>query len=176
VILVAAVVDLSWLGSAIVKPVQKLTDFAEKLASGDYKSKAEIETSDDFGYIAENLNRSMEKAARAVANQDAQEGLQRSVTEFLTIVSQIARGDLTLRGKVTNDALGNVVDSVNYMLDNFTRQCQRDPRLFGRHVGRRNAAGPGDHQHLLCRRRAYGIDETGFEQCRSQRRGRAPCA
>jgi twitching motility protein PilJ len=125
VILVAAVVDLSWLGSAIVKPVQKLTDFAEKLASGDYKSKAEIETSDDFGYIAENLNRSMEKAARAVANQDAQEGLQRSVTEFLTIVSQIARGDLTLRGKVTNDALGNVVDSVNYMLDNFTRVLER---------------------------------------------------
>ena len=28
---------------------------------------------------------------------------------FLTIVSQIARGDLTLRGRVSNDALGNVV-------------------------------------------------------------------
>jgi methyl-accepting chemotaxis protein len=125
VVLVAAVVDLTWLGGAIVKPVQKLTDFSEKLASGDYKSKADIDTSDDFGYIAENLNRSTEKAARAVANQDAQEGLQRSVTEFLTIVSQIARGDLTLRGKVTNDALGNVVDSVNYMLDNFTRVLER---------------------------------------------------
>jgi methyl-accepting chemotaxis protein len=104
-LIVAAIVTVSWLGSAISKPVQKLADFSDKVAGGDYKAKAEIETQDDFGYIAENLNRSMDKAARAVSNQDAQEGLQRSVTEFLTIVSQIARGDLTLRGKVTNDAL-----------------------------------------------------------------------
>jgi methyl-accepting chemotaxis protein len=124
-LIVAAIVTVSWLGSAISKPVQKLADFSDKVAGGDYKAKAEIETQDDFGYIAENLNRSMDKAARAVSNQDAQEGLQRSVTEFLTIVSQIARGDLTLRGKVTNDALGNVVDSVNYMLDNFTRVLER---------------------------------------------------
>jgi methyl-accepting chemotaxis protein len=47
------------------------------------------------------------------------------VTEFLTIVSQIARGDLTLRGRVSNDALGNVVDSVNYMLDNFAKVLER---------------------------------------------------
>jgi twitching motility protein PilJ len=62
---------------------------------------------------------------RSTRDQAAQESLQRSVTEFLTIVSQIARGDLTLRGKVTNDALGNVVDSVNYMLDNFSKVLER---------------------------------------------------
>jgi twitching motility protein PilJ len=32
---------------------------------------------------------------------------------------------LTIRGKVTNDALGNVVDSVNFMLDNFTKVLER---------------------------------------------------
>jgi twitching motility protein PilJ len=37
----------------------------------------------------------------------------------------VARGDLTIRGKVTNDALGNVVDSVNFMLDNFTKVLER---------------------------------------------------
>jgi len=58
-------------------------------------------------------------------NQEAQESLQKSVTEFLTITSQIARGDLTLRGRVTSDALGNVVDSVNYMLDNFCKVLER---------------------------------------------------
>ena len=60
-----------------------------------------------------------------VATNRRRTSLQKSVTEFLTIVSQIARGDLTLRGKVTNDALGNVVDSVNYMLDNFTKVLER---------------------------------------------------
>jgi twitching motility protein PilJ len=37
----------------------------------------------------------------------------------------VARGDLTLRGKVTNDALGNVADSINFMLDNFTTVIER---------------------------------------------------
>ena len=30
-----------------------------------------------------------------------------------------------MRGKVTNDALGNVTDSINYMLDNFTKVLER---------------------------------------------------
>ncbi|MGH9670212.1 MAG: methyl-accepting chemotaxis protein [Terriglobales bacterium] len=113
------------LGNKVLKPVKELTDFSEKLASGDYRARAEVDSADDFGLIAENFNRSAEKVSKAVVNQEAQETLQRSVTEFLTITSQIARGDLTLRGKVTSDALGNVVDSVNYMLDNFTKVLER---------------------------------------------------
>jgi methyl-accepting chemotaxis protein len=114
-----------WLGSSITSPVKRLVEFSERIGAGDYKSRLSIDTNDDFGYVAENLNRSAERSSRAITNQDAQENLQKSVTEFLTIVSQIARGDLTLRGKVTNDALGNVVDSVNYMLDNFTKVLER---------------------------------------------------
>ena len=123
--LLMAFVVVVVLGNRVIKPVKELTDFSEKLAGGDYKAKVDIDSQDDFGAIAENFNASSEKVARAVTNQEAQESLQKSVTEFLTIVSQIARGDLTLRGKVTNDALGNVVDSVNYMLDNFSRVLER---------------------------------------------------
>jgi methyl-accepting chemotaxis protein len=112
-------------GNRVIKPVKELTDFSEKLAAGDYKAKAQIDSDDDFSAIATAFNQTSEKVSRAVLNQEAQESLQRSVTDFLTIVSQIGRGDLTLRGKVTNDALGNVVDSVNYMLDNFTRVLER---------------------------------------------------
>ncbi|MEO6119603.1 MAG: methyl-accepting chemotaxis protein, partial [Terriglobales bacterium] len=113
------------LENKILKPMKELADFSERLAEGDYKSKVNIDSQDDFGFVAENFNKSSEKIARAVTQQEAQESLQKSVTDFLTIVSQIGRGDLTLRGKVTNDALGNVVDSVNYMLDNFTRVLER---------------------------------------------------
>jgi methyl-accepting chemotaxis protein len=120
-----AFIVVTILANRIVAPVKQLTDFSEKLAAGDYKAKAEVDSQDDFALIAENFNATSEKVSRAVNNQEAQESLQKSVTEFLTIVSQIARGDLTLRGKVTNDALGNVVDSVNYMLDNFSRVLER---------------------------------------------------
>jgi twitching motility protein PilJ len=125
VLVVVSVVLLVMLGNRVVKPVNELAEFSEKLANGDYRAKADIEAADDFGFIAENFNRSAEHMTRAQVNQEAQEALQRSVTEFLTITSQIARGDLTLRGKVSNDALGNVVDSVNYMLDNFTKVLER---------------------------------------------------
>src|SRR5260370_29770169 len=124
-----------WLGASlytwitianrVVAPVRNLTNFAERFAQGDYRARAAVESADDFGFIAENLNRAAESSSRAIFNQETQENLQKSVTEFLTIVSQIARGDLTLRGRVTNDALGNVVDSVNYMLDNLVKVLER---------------------------------------------------
>jgi len=110
-----------FLGSKIIEPVQEITEFSEKLVNGDYHARVQINTHDDFGLVADNLNQAMEK----IALQEAQESLQKSVTEFLTITSQIARGDLTLRGTVTDDALGNVVDSVNDMLDNFTKLLER---------------------------------------------------
>jgi methyl-accepting chemotaxis protein len=113
------------LANRVMAPVKTLVDFSERLSHGDFRAKASVESADDLGLIAENLNRAAESSSRAMFNQEAQESLQKSVTEFLTIVSQIARGDLTLRGRVTNDALGNVVDSVNYMLDNFCKVLER---------------------------------------------------
>lgn len=113
------------LSNKVAGPVAKVADFSERFGAGDYKVRMDVDSEDDFGFIASNMNRAGEQVSKAVFNQEAQENLQRSVTDFLTIVSQIARGDLTLRGKVTNDALGNVVDSVNYMLDNFTKVLER---------------------------------------------------
>jgi twitching motility protein PilJ len=113
------------LSNKVCEPVKALAAFAERVGTGDFKARLQGGGDDDFGYIALNLNQAAEKAAKAMQDEEAQRNLQRSVTEFLTIVSQIARGDLTLRGVVTSDALGNVVDSVNYMLDNFTQVLRR---------------------------------------------------
>src|SRR5579859_4196824 len=119
-------VILAWrLGSGLLTPVQELAQFSERLAAGDPRARAEVTTNDELGYIAENLNRAVAKVSKATSNQDANDALQRSITELLTVINQVARGDLTLRGKVTNDALGNVADSINYMLDNFTKVLER---------------------------------------------------
>lgn len=124
-LVVPAVTFIFTLNGRVLRPLHDLTEYSEKLSNGEYRTKLQIETHDDFGLVADNLNRATEKVTRTVFNQEGQDSLQRSVTEFLTITSQIARGDLTLRGKVTTDALGNVVDSVNYMLDNFTKVLER---------------------------------------------------
>ncbi len=113
------------LSKRVLKPVSDIAKFSERLAAGDSRTRTDIGTDDEFALIAENLNRSAAKVAQAVTNQQAQESLQRSITDLLNTINQVARGDLTIRGKVTNDALGNVVDSVNFMLDNFSKVLER---------------------------------------------------
>src|SRR5689334_20099634 len=117
---------IAWrMGAAVGTPVQQLAEFSERLAAGDPRARADVQSNDDFGYIAENLNRAVAKVSKANSNQEASESLQRSITELLAVINQVARGELALRGKVTNDALGNVTDSINYMLDNFTKVLER---------------------------------------------------
>jgi twitching motility protein PilJ len=117
---------LAWrLGGGLLSPVGELATFSERLAVGDPKARVEVTSTNELGYIADNLNRAVAKVSKAANNQESSDALQRSITELLTVINQVARGDLSLRGKVTNDALGNVADSVNYMLDNFTKVLER---------------------------------------------------
>jgi methyl-accepting chemotaxis protein len=109
----------------VLTPLGELANFAERIASGDSRAKADISSNDEFGYIAETLNRNASRLGRTGATQEASDSLQRSITDLLNLINQVARGDLTIRGKVTNDALGNVVDSVNFMLDNFSAFIER---------------------------------------------------
>jgi methyl-accepting chemotaxis protein len=109
----------------VLGPLGALSSFSERFAAGDQRAKAEVVANDEFGVIAENLNRTVARVSKAYGNQEAQDSLQRSITDLLNLINQVARGDLTLRGKVTNDALGNVADSINLMLDNFTTVIER---------------------------------------------------
>ncbi|HLK53792.1 MAG TPA: HAMP domain-containing protein, partial [Candidatus Angelobacter sp.] len=86
----AVALTIFLLANRVLDPVKRLSEFAERFAQGDYRTRAAVDSADDFGFIAENLNRAAETSSRAMYNQEAQENLQKSVTEFLTIVSQIA--------------------------------------------------------------------------------------
>jgi methyl-accepting chemotaxis protein len=125
VLALATAVILAWRFGALLGPVQALAEFSERMAAGDPRARAEVNSNDELGYIAENLNRAVARVSKATSNQDANDALQRSITELLSVINQVARGDLAQRGKVTNDALGNVTDSINYMLDNFTKVLER---------------------------------------------------
>ena len=55
------------------------------------------------------------------ARKLAEESFERNLREFLAVVSTVSDGDLTKRGGETDDTLGSVVQSVNKMLDHFSR-------------------------------------------------------
>jgi len=125
VALFTALVLLLTLPRRVLRPIGAPSAFSERFAAGDQRAKAEVPVDDEFSVIAENLNRTAARVSKAYGNQEAQDSLQRSITDLLNLINQVARGDLTLRGKVTNDALGNVADSINLMLDNFTTVIER---------------------------------------------------
>src|ERR1700693_3521467 len=125
VALFTSLVLLLTLPRRVLNPIGALSAFSERFAAGDSRAKAEVPVEDEFSVIAENLNRTAARVAKAYGNQEAQDLLQKSITDLLNLINQVARGDLTLRGKVTNDALGNVADSINFMLDNFTTVLDR---------------------------------------------------
>jgi PAS domain S-box-containing protein len=53
------------------------------------------------------------------ARRKAEEELSKNLAEFLTIMSSVSEGDLTMRGSDGGDTLGKLIQSINRMLDNF---------------------------------------------------------
>ncbi len=100
ILALATAVILAWRFGALLGPVQALAEFSERLAAGDPRARAEVSSNDELGYIAENLNRAVAKVSKATSNQDANDALQRSITELLSVINQVARGDLSQRGKM----------------------------------------------------------------------------
>src|SRR5262245_45807679 len=68
-------VIIVWRLLALVGPVQALAEFSERLAAGDPRSRAEVNATNELGYIADNLNRAVAKVSKATSNQDASDSL-----------------------------------------------------------------------------------------------------
>src|SRR5689334_10911356 len=73
VALVASFLFVSMLNSKVLSPVKQLADFSERVAANDYKARLDANSTDDFGFVAANLNRSVDRMAKVASNQDAQE-------------------------------------------------------------------------------------------------------
>lgn len=107
--------------NSILAPVRELTKTASHLGQGNLSSLVHIRSNDELGLVGKTLNQSI-LTLRSLMEQQEEERqrglqLQQNVRRFLDIASEIARGDLTKRGEVSNDVLGNVVDAVNLTLE-----------------------------------------------------------
>ncbi len=106
---------------AITRPLGTLTSASQRLAQGNYDVQVPVTTNDEIGTLSNSFNAAAAQL-RANAERDALEReeaqrLQQNVGDFLDVTMDIAEGDLTKRGKVTEDVLGNVVDSINLMTE-----------------------------------------------------------
>jgi twitching motility protein PilJ len=127
-VLVLAVVTLiaagAVLGRRISQPLLELSQAARRLSTGDLGVEVRVRSTDEIGQLASTFNDTVGRLrgqVRTEAERDEErrkrEELQRNVTRFLDTATEIAGGDLTKRGEVTADVLGNVVDAINVMVD-----------------------------------------------------------
>ncbi|MCI0487953.1 MAG: PAS domain S-box protein [Blastocatellia bacterium] len=85
-------------------------------------SKRFVETSFSLIRDAEGKAAGFRGMIRDVTERlEAERTLTRDLKEFLDTVSAVSEGDLTLRGKESESTLGEVIKSVNKMLDNFSQ-------------------------------------------------------
>lgn len=119
--ILAALYLLSRVVRSITHPITLLTNASNELSRGNIDVHVPVTTKDEFSVLATAFNSAVDQlqanAEKGVKERLEAQRLQDNIGEFLDVTMDIAEGDLTKKGKVTEDVLGNVVDSINLMTD-----------------------------------------------------------
>ena len=107
----------------ITSPVAHVVRVAERVGQGDFSKLVPVTSHDEIGQLAMTFNDTVVRLRSLVQTETERdeerrkrEELQRNITRFLDVATEIAQGDLTKRGEVTSDVLGSVVDAINVMV------------------------------------------------------------
>jgi methyl-accepting chemotaxis protein len=108
----------------ITKPVTALVTAAQRVGQGDLTHLAPVTSRDEIGQMTATFNDSIVRLRALVQTETERdderrkrEELQQNIIKFLDTVVEIGQGDLTKRGEVSWDVLGNVVDAINLMVE-----------------------------------------------------------
>ena len=106
---------------SITRTVNQLYSASNRLRKGELGVQVPVQSSDELGSLARTFNEtSLQLKAKAEADAEQlrqSQLLQENIGAFLNVAMEIAQGDLTKRGRVTEDVLGNVVDAVNLTIE-----------------------------------------------------------
>ena len=121
---VLAVVAGAVFARRVTKPVGDIVRIAQQVGRGDLSETLTVHRRDEIGQLADTFNEAVVRLRSQVLTETERdeerarrEVLQKNITAFLDTVMEISQGDLRRRGEVTPDVLGNVVDSINVMVE-----------------------------------------------------------
>src|SRR5204863_498012 len=108
----------------ITRPLGEIVRAAEQVGRGALSHTVRVRSRDEIGQLARTFNDTVTRLRSQVTTETERdeekrrrEDLQKNIAGFLETVTKIAQGDLSRRGEVTPDVLGNVVDAVNLMVE-----------------------------------------------------------
>src|SRR5262245_49689010 len=116
-----------WIANPLGQVIQRLHSLVVGQGTLEQKLAATkelpVESADEIGQLRASFNATLtllrQREAEVQRERRQEKELQEHIGNFLNVAHQIARGDLTKRGTVTNDILGRVVESINQAVDNL---------------------------------------------------------
>lgn len=122
--LVVAVLLALLVAGSISAPIRRLAALSVRVGQGDLSQTANVKNRDEIGALAGSFNEAIVRLRGMIQTEQERDQerhqrqqLQSNVSEFLGVAMDIAQGDFTKRGRVTEDVLGNVVDAINLMVE-----------------------------------------------------------
>jgi len=143
-----------WVAHKMALGIGQVASVAQQAASGNYHARAKITSKDELGQMATSFNTMLDRITALVTSEGERDEMQKRLMNFLVLVSDVGKGDLTKRGEVTADMFGNLADGFNLMIARFgqlLKQVREAAERVNKSAGtlRENAgqmAGTAKHQ------------------------------
>ncbi|BCA53636.1 putative Methyl-accepting chemotaxis protein [Nitrospira sp. KM1] len=108
-----------WVAHKLALGLGQVASVAQLAANGNYQARAKIASKDELGQMATSFNTMLDRITSLVTSEDERNEMQKRLMNFLVLVSEVGKGDLTKRGEVTADMFGNLADGFNLMISRF---------------------------------------------------------
>lgn len=110
-----------YLARFISRNMIHIAQVAEQAAAGNLQARAKLDSQDELGHMAKAFNSMLDRITALVQTEEERDTMQKRLMQFLVLVSDVGKGDLTKRGEVTADMFGNLADGFNLMLGRFAQ-------------------------------------------------------
>ncbi|MBX3324777.1 MAG: methyl-accepting chemotaxis protein [Nitrospira sp.] len=124
-----------FLARSIVNSIVHVADVATQAAAGNLQARARLQSEDEVGHMARAFNTMLDRITVLVSTEEERDAMQKRLVQFLVLVSDVGKGDLTKRGEVTADMFGNLADGFNLMIQRFA-QLMKQVRESAERVNR----------------------------------------
>jgi twitching motility protein PilJ len=110
-----------WMSGFLARNIVHIADVATQAAAGNLQARARLQSDDELGHMAQSFNTMLDRITALVSTEEERDTMQKRLMQFLVLVSDVGKGDLTKRGEVTADMFGNLADGFNLMIQRFAQ-------------------------------------------------------